>query len=44
MKNGIRLLAEVVMIGVLPLNRPQTVDISLQAGHILSEMVKVMRG
>ena len=43
-KNGIKLLVEVVMIGVNPFNKQQMVDILLQDIHILSGMVIMMYG
>ena len=44
MKSGIRPLVEVNGIMVLPLNRPQMVDLLLQVGQVLSGMVVMMSG
>ena len=44
MKNGIRPLVEVILIVVIPFNKPQMVGISLQEIHILSGMVVMMFG
>jgi len=44
MRNGIRPLVEVMMIGVIPFNRPVKVDISLQGIQYLSGMVVMMSG
>ena len=44
MKNGIRPLGEVNRKLVIPFNKLQMEDISLQVKHILSEMVNMMSG
>jgi len=44
MKNGIKLLVEVVEMKVVPLNRPLMVDLLLQEGQNLSGMVVMMSG
>ncbi len=44
MSNGIRHLGELIMMLVTQFNRPQTVDISLQVGQILSGMAIMMSG
>ena len=44
MKSGIRLSVEVVVIMVIPFNKPQMVDILLQVIQNLSGMVNMMFG
>jgi len=41
---GHKPLVEVIMMEDFPFNRPQMVDLLLQAGQNLSEMVRMMSG